>query len=142
MNVNETCAICGCELHRTPNTYARPTPEGRSHASKHHYIPERFFGRSNNRKGTQRDKVFSTSPWYYEGMTAVFCYDCHEELIHNPVLLPQDIGLLADLVRRRGFSEEKKTNSRHLLAGRIHLFHEVIRKGLVAVQQASERGEC
>ena len=32
----EHCAICGCELQRARDTYARPTIEGRSGASKHH----------------------------------------------------------------------------------------------------------
>ncbi len=94
--MNEKCAICGCELRRTEGTYARPTVEGRSHASKHHFVPERFFGRSNNRRGTQRGKLFVKCPWEVEGQTAVFCYDCHEELLHNPVFLPIDIALFAD----------------------------------------------
>jgi hypothetical protein len=135
--MNENCAICGCLLHRTKNTYANPTPEGRSHASKHHYVPERFFGRSKNRKpGTQREKI-----WGYEGETAVFCYDCHEELLHNPVLLPEDIKRLADIVQSRGFAEDKKTESREKIAGRIMLFREVIKRGLEQIEkERSQRG--
>src|SRR5579859_3363405 len=126
----EHCAICGCQLHRTKNTYARPTVEGRSHASKHHYVPERFFGRSRNRRGTQRQRVFEICPWGHEDETAVFCYDCHEELIHNPVLLPNDIKRLRALVSQRNLSETVKTESREMIAGRIRLFHEVIDRGL------------
>ncbi|MFW0859783.1 MAG: hypothetical protein AAGB97_06410 [Dehalococcoidia bacterium] len=128
--MNENCAICGCPLHRTKNTYAKPNPEGRSHASEHHYVPERFFGRSKNRPDTQREKVFDKCPWGYEDKTAVFCYDCHEELLHNPVLLPEDIKQLADIVQSRGFAEDKKTGSKEKIAGRIKLFHEVIERGL------------
>lgn len=128
--MTEKCAICGCELSRTKDTYACPTPEGRSHASKHHYIPERFFGRSNNRRGTQREKIFATCPWDAEKAKTVLCYDCHEELIHNPVLLPDDIESLSKLVKLRGLSEDKKTDSRESIAGRIKLFHEIIRAGL------------
>jgi len=72
---SEKCQICGCQLHRAKNTYARPNVEGRSHTSRHHYVPERFFGRSSNRKGTQREKIFKTCPWDHEGETATFCYD-------------------------------------------------------------------
>ena len=133
--MNENCAICGCPLHRTKNTYANPTPEGRSHASKHHYIPERFFGRSKNRRGTQREKIFDKCPWGYEGETAVFCYDFHEELLHNPVLLPEDIKRLADIVQSRGFAEDKKTESREKIAGRIMLFREVIKRGLQQIEK-------
>ena len=35
------CAICGCRLHRG-GEYATPTTEGRSQATKHHYVAERF----------------------------------------------------------------------------------------------------
>jgi hypothetical protein len=67
--MTERCAICGCELHRTKGTYASPTVEGRSHASKHHFLANRFFGRSNSGRGTQRDKVFKGCPWGSEGQT-------------------------------------------------------------------------
>src|SRR4030042_5023551 len=130
MKMTERCAICGCELHTTQGTYARPTLEGRSHASKHHFVAERFFGRSNNRRGTQRDKVFEECPWGVEGQTAVFCYDCHEELLHNPVFLPVDIARLADLVKQRRLDEDIKTESKDKIAGRIKLFHEIIQRGL------------
>jgi len=127
----ECCAICGCEVHRG-GAYATPTVEGRSHASRHHFVPERFFGRSNNRRGSQRERLFETSPWGHEGETAVFCYDCHEELIHNPVFLPTDLEDFARLVELRGLGETQKTESRERLAGRIQLLHEVLRLGLDA----------
>jgi len=127
---NEICAICGCQLHRTKNTYASPTIEGRSHASKHHNVPERFFGRSKNRAGTQREKIFVACPWGHEGETSIFCYDCHEELLHNPVLLSEDIKLFAEIVRNRGLSEEIKTESKEKIAGRIKLFQEIIQRGI------------
>jgi len=130
MSMIEKCAICGCELHRTKNTYARPTIEGRSHASKHHFVAERFFGRSKNRRGTQRDKVFEECPWGVEGKTTIFCYDCHEELLHNPVFLPEDIKRLAILVKERGLDENSKTESKDKIAGRIKLLHEIIQIGL------------
>ena len=85
--MNESCEVCGCLLGREAGTYARPTVEGRSHASQHHYLAERFFGRSKNRRGTERQRIFEESPWGHEGETGVFCYECHEELLHNPVLL-------------------------------------------------------
>jgi len=131
----EKCAICGCELHRTKNTYALPTPEGRSHASKHHFVPERFFGRSKNRRGTQRDKIFENCPWGVEGKTTIFCYDCHEELLHNPVFLPEDIERLAYLVKERGLNEKGKTELKDKIAGRIKLLHEIIQRGLVELKR-------
>jgi hypothetical protein len=58
------------------------------------------------------------------------CYDCHEEILHNPVFLPQDVSDFSELVRRRGLSESAKTDSRDELAGRVELLHEVIRTGI------------
>jgi len=127
--MHETCAICGCELHRG-GEYATPTIEGRSHATKHHYVAERFFGRSGNRPGTQRDRIFQECPWDVEGKSTVFCYECHEELIHNPVFTPDDIQKFAALVKQEGLEEQQKTDSREKIAGRIQLLHEVIRAGL------------
>lgn len=132
--MTEKCGICGCELNRSGN-YATPTPEGRSHATAHHYVAERFFGRSANRKGKQRTPVFDTCPWGVEGEKAVFCYECHEELIHNPVFLPDDVEGFAELVVHRGLAESTKTESRNKLAGRIELLHEVVSRGIAELQE-------
>jgi len=128
----ECCAICGCSLHRKPGHYAKPTVEGRSHATRHHFVAERFFGRSKNRRGTKRAAIFESCPWGLEGRSAVFCYECHEELLHNPVLEPEDIERLADLVHQRGLSEDQKSGNRQRIAGRIRLLQEVISLGLAA----------
>lgn len=130
--MEETCAVCGCRLHRD-GEYAQATLLGRSHATSHHYVAERFFGRSTNRRGTQRDAIFVRCPWGHEGQTIVFCYECHEELVHNPVILPDDIQRFAELVRRRGLSEEAKSEDRSRIAGRIRLLQEVIARGIEAV---------
>jgi hypothetical protein len=128
---SETCTICGCELHRS-GEYAKPTVKGRSHATKHHFVAERFFGRSSNRKGTKREPIFKNCPWNVEGQTTVFCYECHEELIHNPIFLPEDIKSFAELVLSKGLNESKKSSSRDKIAERIRLLHEVIQNGLRA----------
>ena len=130
----ETCSICNCKLHRNGD-YAKPNIKGRSHATKHHFVAERFFGRSSNRKGEKRTPIFTACPWNLESETAVYCYECHEELLHNPVLLPEDIRLFKKLVQQRGFSEEDKTESKELLGKRIELFHEAISLGLKALNE-------
>lgn len=132
--MTEHCAICGCVLHRTKDTYARPTVEGRSHATRHHHVAERFFGRSTNRRGTKTEGIFDVCPWGHEGETVVFCYECHEELIHNPILLPEDIARFAALVKAKGFAEVSKSESRAPISGRITLLHEVIARGLKALE--------
>jgi hypothetical protein len=107
--------------------------KGRSHATEHHYVAERFFGRSANRPGTSRDPIFNDEPWKLEKKTAALCYECHEELIHNPVFLPEDIDIFAQLVQTRDLTEDEKTDNRSKLAGRIKLLHEVIAEGLKAL---------
>lgn len=125
---SEKCAICGCSVHRKGD-YAKPTIQGRSHATKHHYVAERFFGRSANRKGTQRNPIFKSCPWTLEKETAIFCYECHEELIHNPVLLPEDIERFHQLVSLSGLIEIEKGESSEMHGKRIRLFHEAIALG-------------
>ncbi len=129
MKPTEECAICGCKLHRDGD-YAKPTVKGRSHATEHHYVAERFFGRSTNRPGTAREPIFKEDEWKLEKRTAAYCYECHEELIHNPVFLADDIAAFSDLVKVRGLSEDDKIDDRSKLAGRIRLLHEVIQVGL------------
>src|SRR5271169_1037868 len=129
MRQRETCAICGCDLHRS-GEYATPTVAGRSHATEHHFVAERFFGRSANRRGTKREGVFSECPWGYEGKAQAYCYECHEELLHNPVLLPDDVSNFALLVRLRELAEDCKPEGRKKLAGRIMLMHDVISAGV------------
>jgi hypothetical protein len=121
----ERCAICGCLLNRSGN-YARPTVEGRAHATRHHYVAERFF----TRRGEQRKRIFESCPWELEGKSDTYCYECHEELLHNPVLLPTDVSALAKLVKLRSLDEDVKPEDQARLAGRIQLFHEVIAAGL------------
>lgn len=130
MKADEHCAICGCNLHRRASTYALPTQEGRSHATRHHFVAERFFGRSSNRRGTVREGVFAECPWDAEGKADVFCYECHEELLHNPVILPDDVRRFAELVRLEGHAETEKPVTREALAGRIMLLQRVIARGI------------
>lgn len=75
--------------------------------------------------------MFESCPWGHERESAVFCYECHEELIHNPTFLPSDIERFAALVKARGLAESLKPEDRAKLAGRIKLLHEVIEAGLV-----------
>jgi hypothetical protein len=106
----------------------------------HHYVAERFFGRSKNRRGTKRESIFEVCPWGSERKTQAYCYECHEELLHNPVLLPDDVSVFARLVQARGLAEDHKPENRKKLAGRIILMHDVISTGLrVLLEQVSQQ---
>lgn len=136
--MSEHCAICGCLLHRGSN-YAKPTIKGRSHATKHHYVAERFFGRSKNRPNTQRKAIFNKCPWNIENKTVVLCYECHEELIHNVVFLPGDIEDFCTLVKSAKLDETRKTGDRSKIGGRIKLLQEVVTAGLQAMLTDAKR---
>ena len=135
--VVERCALCGCAVHRS-GRYATEDSEGRSHATQHHYVAERFFGRSSNRKGTQKTPIFPTCPWGLEGRSDVYCYECHELVLHNPVLLPDDVAAFGRLIRERSLDEQVKGDSLQKVAGRVELFHEVIVAGLKVLTSAGE----
>ena len=131
--MDENCAICGCRLNRS-GEYAKPTTQGRSHASEHHFVAERFFGRSSNRPGIISERVFAECPWGPEKEAGLFCYECHELLLHNPVLLPTDVRRFSALVVKHQLSEDEKPDDYQLIAGRIKLFHEVIARGLASFE--------
>lgn len=135
----EYCEICGCKLYRTVGEYALPTASGRAQATRHHYVAERFFGKSPTRNQGSRFSVFETCPWGAQGKTGLFCYECHEELLHNPVLLEEDIARLARLVARNGLDETEKPADRLKLRGRISLLHDVISAGLSAIESAQNQ---
>lgn len=130
--MSERCGLCGCQINRS-GKYATPTVQGRSHATEHHYIAERFFGRSQTRPREQRTPIFDEDPWGAEGQKGVFCYECHEELLHNPVLLPEDIRRFAELVAIQRLDEDRKPEGREKIAGRIKLFHQILAAGLRAL---------
>ena len=132
--MKEHCAICGCRLHRDGG-YAEPSVRGRSHATKHHYVAERFFGRSKNRPKDIREGIFKVCPWGHEKKEVTLCYECHEELIHNPVFLPEDIERFAYLIQKRGLAEELKSEDRSKLAGRIKLMREIFDAGLKEIMK-------
>jgi len=67
----------------------------------------------------------------------VFCYECQEILLHNPVFTRENILALADLVKQDHLDEPKKNRTNEKLGGRVRLLHEVIELGLRAVKDKS-----
>jgi hypothetical protein len=80
-----------------------------------------ILGRSGNRRSEIRNRVFQTCPWGFEGKSESYCYECHEVLLHNPVILPDDVAASARLVASRGLDETEKPPDHTKLAGRIKL---------------------
>ena len=138
------CAICGCELNRKSKVYGEDNQDGRSHASEHHYVAKRFFGHSKTSKGKlPRKPIFNSKncpPQWEDKKVGILCYDCHEELLHNPVFLASDIKQFAKLVELMNLNENDKPKSKDKIKGRIVLLHEVIEKGIKAILRAEKRG--
>ena len=129
-HVYERCELCGCRLLRRAGSYASSSIDGRAHATRHHYVAQRFFDEGDT---AACGPVFEMCPWNAQGRAGAFCYECHEMLLHNPVLLAVDIAQFAELIRRRGLNEIEKEPTRDKLAGRVQLLNEIIRTGLSAL---------
>ncbi len=127
----EKCAICGCKLNRNGN-YATSTVEGRAHATEHHLVAKRFFGKSG------KIGIFEKCPWKLRGEYKVLCYECHEILLHNPVFTPEDIVAFAELVKLRKLDEPAKIDSYEKLAMRVQLLHEVIESGIKILKKETK----
>jgi len=129
--MKEKCKICGCVLVRSDKgrKYAAHTTDGRAHRSGHHHVAQRFL-KTRDKRGNEFQPIFSKCPWEMGKKTVVLCYECHEELIQNPVFLPKDIENFRQLVKFRKFAENEKPENRKKLAGRIRLLNEVIETGI------------
>jgi hypothetical protein len=63
-------------------------------------------------------------------VTKLFCYECHEELLHNPIFLLGDVQKFAQIVKLRDLDEDEKSDDRSKMAGRVRLFQEALALGL------------
>lgn len=127
------CRICSCVLSRKNGTYGQATPSGRSHGTKHHLVAKRFFTKTKNDSISKMNPIFKDGDYpQYKGQMETLCYECHEELLHNPIFLPNDIDKFAKLVEKRFCDErgKKKTTKRKKIGQRIKLLNEVISVGL------------
>jgi hypothetical protein len=143
--MKEKCKICGCVLVKSDKSdkgtiYAAHTTYGRAPHSRHHYVAQRFF-KTSKKKGNEFQPIFSKCPWGIEKKTLVLCFECHEELLENPVFLPKDVENFEQLVIFRKLAENKKPENRKKQAGRIKLLHEVIETGIEKLLE-KERKKC
>ena len=140
--MDERCAICNCILEIGKDEYGKHTLKGRRHASGHHYVAKRFFSSKDKKSGKKYKPIFTDSdfPWKIKPKeTGTFCFECHEELLHNPVFLPEDIKRFSKLVNSKHYDEPDKTESREKLAKRIELLHDVFDKGIQALLDSKEK---
>ena len=130
----EKCEICGCQLTSKQDTYGQDTLAGRAHQTKHHNIAKRFYGQQNGRKPIFKKKDRTGNGW---NVTRC-CFECHEELLHNPILTSKNIKTLSTLVKKTGSGERRKPEDKKRIANRILLFHAVIDTGLEALNRKNK----
>ena len=119
-----TCVLCGTELveGNVDYFYGTNTDKGMRHLSTHHRLADRlekFLALD-----TITEKLCSGA-----GMDdkLVLCFFCHEEMLHNPILLPGVETTLA-----KAFASKDR-------AERLMVFAEIIRIGAEAYK---ERGQA
>ncbi len=105
------CLLCGKQLVEGNPGNKYGTPEGMDYISRHHALPSRL------------EKYFSTDelPEFF-GITDSnfrfdFCYECHEEILHNVVVNKSIISDLSTLFN--GKSKQEK----------IKILHNALKEG-------------
>jgi hypothetical protein len=110
------CPLCG--MHFTSGGYA--TKKGRHDRSTHHLFPNRFkkyFGGVKglaNRLGLPEDEFKEIS----------LCYECHEEVLMNPIFTTQMISDLGCLMAGKSAKD------------RIVILFDTMRRGIEEVKKA------
>jgi len=112
MKKTEHCELCGVELEA--GDYGTKM-NGRS---SHHRIPERF-----NKFSTQGNSL----PEDKDHELLILCYFCHEELLHNPILL---LGVEEEL--RKAFAGKDYIQ-------RLAAFAEIIQLGAEEYDRREQR---
>ena len=107
-------------MKRKKGQYAKDSINGRSYPTKHHLIAKRFYNK-------KRKKIFETID---KPSVVELCYDCHEELLHNPVLSANDIEKFSMLIKQKECNETIKDDSKNKIRERIDLFAEIIAEGI------------
>ena len=108
----KTCKICKTQLQEGNQNNIYGTSEGMNHISNHHLFPKRFL------KYFTIDEIQQTFEIPDPSIEREFCYECHEEILHNIII---NDSMISDLSI---FFEgcDKKS--------RMKIFHEIFKEGL------------
>ena len=96
------CMLCGIEF--TTGAYA--TEKGRYNRSEHHLFPARFEDHISQRSLAKKLNLESQ-----DFDSVHLCYECHEELLHNPVFTTKMIKELSHLMRGKSLEDKVITLS-------------------------------
>jgi hypothetical protein len=109
------CQLCKAELQEGNRNNIYGTDEGMRHISRHHLFPKRFRNYFTN---DELMKIFQIET---PNILGNFCYECHEEVLHNLILNREIIDKLSQLFE----GKDKKT--------RIIIFYEIFRMGIETI---------
>ena len=93
------CMLCGIE-YSTGAVYA--TEHGRHSRGRHHLFPRRFEKYDMSQEGFAKKLDVETRDLGFVHL----CYECHEELLHNPVLTAKMLDELSHLMRGKNFEDK------------------------------------
>ncbi len=105
----EHCMLCGIEF--TTGAYA--TENGQYNRSEHHLFPTRF----EKYYISQRSLAKKINVESQDFDSVHLCYECHEELLHNPVFTTKMIKELNHLMRGKSLEDKVITLSRVIELG-------------------------
>ena len=104
------CMLCGIE-YATGVVYA--SEHGRRSRGRHHLFPRRFEKRGMSQEGLARKLDVETRDLGFVHL----CYECHEELLHNPVLTIKMLDELSHLIKGKSLEDKVVTLSRIIELG-------------------------
>jgi len=103
------CVLCRIEF--TTGDYA--TESGRHNKSEHHLFPTRFKKYGISQRSLAKKLDVETRDFD----SVHLCYECHEELLHNPVFTAKMIKELSHLMIGKSLEERVITLSRVIELG-------------------------
>ena len=103
------CMLCGIEF--TSGAYA--TENGRYNRSEHHLFPLRF----KKYRISQRSLAKKLNVETQDFDSVHLCYECHEELLHNPVFTTKMIEELSHLMKGKRLEDKVITMFRVIKLG-------------------------
>ncbi len=112
-----TCVLCRTELVQGGDGSGKDTDEGMRHFSTHHRLAKRWQDKKCLDLEAIKEKLRSSDD------ELVLCFFCHEEMLHNPILLPGVETTLAEVFTRKDRAE------------RLMVFAEIIRIGAEAYKE-------
>jgi len=104
------CVLCGIKFS-TKGVYA--TESGRYNRSEHHLFPTRF----KKYRISQRSLAKKLNVGTQDFDSVHLCYECHEELLHNPVFTTKMIKELSHLMKGKSLEDKVITLSRVIKLG-------------------------